>query len=64
MNQEFKEGDVVKLKSGGEEMTVSGVEGEIVHVTWFADGKLQSSTVSNTVITKKPDMPNPRGGSF
>ncbi len=37
----FKIGDIVRLRSGGPVMTVSGIDGTSVECTWFgADGKV------------------------
>ena len=50
-NNLFKEGDVVRLKSGGPNMTVNGVQGDAIEVTWFEDGKkLKTSVFSNEVL--------------
>lgn len=35
MEDQFKPGDVVQLKSGGEHMTVEAHAGKIVVVVWF-----------------------------
>jgi uncharacterized protein YodC (DUF2158 family) len=35
---EFKVGDVVKLKSGGPEMTVSEVDDDEIECVWFPQG--------------------------
>ena len=37
----FKEGDIVVLKSGGPNMTVSGFKGTYVMCTWFISGKAE-----------------------
>jgi uncharacterized protein YodC (DUF2158 family) len=39
MADQFKAGDVVRLKSGGPKMTVTGMDAEKVWVSWFDDVK-------------------------
>jgi len=34
-NDEFKVGDVVKLKSGGLKMTIESIDGNVVNCQWF-----------------------------
>lgn len=54
-NNLFKEGDVVRLKSGGPNMTVNGVQADAIEVTWFEDGKkLMTSVFSNEVLEASP----------
>ncbi len=50
---EFKEGDVVKLKSGGPEMTVSEVKGDKLYCKWFDEkGELKAKYFKTTELTK------------
>jgi uncharacterized protein YodC (DUF2158 family) len=37
MTDKFKIGDIVQLKSGGPEMTVTGVYEDTILTTWFAE---------------------------
>jgi len=41
LNQEFKTGDTVQLKSGGPIMTVKEQSGRDVYCQWFAGKKLE-----------------------
>jgi len=44
MVKKFKEGDIVKIRSGGPDMTVksiSNIDGELI-CQWFSGSKLQS----------------------
>ncbi len=36
---DFKVGDVVELKSGGPDMTITSIEGDKANCTWFVEGK-------------------------
>ena len=53
---EFKEGDIVKLKSGGPKMTVvaSGVRGHIP-CQWFAGSKLDNANFRPDTLVHVPD---------
>ena len=46
----FKAGDVVQLKSGGPLMTVSEVNGSIVHCRWFVGAEEKSSSFSPEML--------------
>ena len=52
-SQEFKIGDVVKLKSGGPTMTVNNIEenGEI-YCQWFAGKKLEEGQFSSDSLIR------------
>lgn len=41
MPTSFKTGDIVKLKSGGPEMTVTEVDPPNIYCSWFAGKKLE-----------------------
>ncbi len=57
----FKTGDIVKLRSGGPEMTVTSVEGDDIVCTWFdengvnQDGIFKSSILTGTSKGLGPD---------
>lgn len=53
--REFKPGDVVRLKSGGENMTVSEVDGDDVHVTWMDNGKLVHDVLKRFMLARPPN---------
>jgi uncharacterized protein YodC (DUF2158 family) len=40
MSEAFSVGDVVQLKSGGESMTVEGVDGDDISCVWFEGKKI------------------------
>lgn len=48
--QHFKPGDVVRLKSGGDAMTISNIDGEDVHVTWMDAGKLHHDVIKQYML--------------
>lgn len=55
MNEEFKIGDVVQLKSGGVLMTVGEIKDKNVSCVWFAgieSSSLQYATLPNNILTK------------
>lgn len=55
METQFKEGDIVVLKSGSDLMTVQSVGGDLIECVWFdQQGKLQSSKFK-TVMLKKAE---------
>lgn len=57
---EFKEGDVVYLKSGGPAMTITEIsDGDSVWCNWFdKDQKLQGQAFIRSSVTKSnPDKP-------
>jgi uncharacterized protein YodC (DUF2158 family) len=41
LEKKFKDGDRVKLKSGGPLMTVSNAAAEKIECTWFLEGSIQ-----------------------
>jgi uncharacterized protein YodC (DUF2158 family) len=61
---EFKTGDIVRLKSGGPEMTVDesllSLDGKKVHCLWFAREKLESGDFSPEALIKVEEYEGPR----
>lgn len=51
----FKPGDVVKLASGGPEMTVESYSREGIKCIWFCGNKLESKLFPAMVLTKIED---------
>lgn len=51
----FKVGDACRLKTGTDEMTVSKVEGDDVHVTWMHDGKVSTAVFSQAMLAPPYD---------
>ncbi|WP_228557434.1 YodC family protein [Myxococcus sp. AB025B] len=66
----FQVGDIVKLKSGGPEMTVTyrdddGDDGDYYQCQWFAGRKLESGRLPEASLepaSVKPPMPAPGAG--
>lgn len=57
---EFKEGDVVYLKSGGPAMTITEIsDGDSVWCTWFCkNNELKGqSFIKSSLTTSNPSMP-------
>lgn len=52
---EFKPGDVVQLKSGGETMTVEEVGDDYVSCVWFNAKKIERDSFSPIVLKTLPD---------
>lgn len=52
MAETFAVGDVVKLKSGGEPMTVEQVEGDDVSCVWFEGKRVQRETFTAGTLKK------------
>lgn len=50
MEPKFKAGDVVRLKSGGPQMTVTGVVGEECDVVWFDGAILRDAQLYNDAL--------------
>jgi len=46
----FQVGDVVQLKSGGPLMTVSELQGNIVHCRWFVGNEEKSSSFASELL--------------
>lgn len=57
MQSEYKEGDIVKLKSGGPPMTVESFTNYVSYMRyrclWFVDGNLYSGDFREEVLQKK-----------
>jgi uncharacterized protein YodC (DUF2158 family) len=49
---DFNLGDVVKLKSGGPEMTIDELSGTQAHCTWFEKTKRTGSWFELVALTK------------
>ena len=63
METQFKEGDIVVLKSGSDLMTVQSVGSDLIECVWFdQQGKLQSNKFK-TVMLKKAESDG-GGGSI
>jgi uncharacterized protein YodC (DUF2158 family) len=61
----FQVGDIVKLKSGGPEMTVKERVTSGYHCQWFAGKKLESGTFPEAGLepaSVKPPIPAPGAG--
>lgn len=53
MSEEFKVGDVVQLKSGGENMTIEGVDGLMgIACVWFEGKKVQRAYFNEGTLVK------------
>jgi len=50
--EEIKIGDVVRLKSGSEKMTVENVEGEKTFTVWFEGSSLCRETIKTVLLEK------------
>ncbi len=48
--QPIKAGDVVKLKSGGPQMTVEDTDGQRVKVVWMEKGKVMTRTFETAIL--------------
>jgi uncharacterized protein YodC (DUF2158 family) len=55
----FKVGDVAQLKSGGPLMTVSEVDGTVVHCRWFVGTEEKSSSFPSEML-KQAGGPGPK----
>lgn len=53
----FNKGDIVRLKSGGPDMTVDGTnqENEIVNCKWFDGSELKQSSFNRSSLEKKEE---------
>jgi uncharacterized protein YodC (DUF2158 family) len=54
----FKAGDVVQLKSGGPLMSVSEIDGNIVHCRWFVGTEEKNSSFPSEIL-KLTGSPGP-----
>ena len=52
MSETFAVGDVVRLNSGGESMTIEEVNGDDISCVWFEGKKLQRQTFGAGTIRK------------
>lgn len=52
-NKDIKVGDIVELKSGGPEMTVSEINASTVRCHWFKEGKVFNDFFFRNCIKKK-----------
>ena len=52
MEDTFQVGDVVKLKSGGEAMTIEEIDGEDVTCVWFESKRVQRATFAVATLIK------------
>lgn len=52
MVEDLVVGEVVKLKSGGEAMTVEKIDGDDVHCVWFEGKRTQRERFSAGVLKK------------
>ncbi len=52
--EDFKDGDVVQLKSGGPKMTVDSWDEElgVYHCSWFAGDELKNAAFESTSLQK------------
>lgn len=51
----IKEGDVVRLKSGGALMSVAGVVGEVATCFWMTAGQLDHAELRLSILRKDQD---------
>lgn len=58
MVEDLVVGEVVKLKSGGEAMTVEKIDGDDIHCVWFEGKRAQRESFSAGVL-KKYVRPSP-----
>jgi uncharacterized protein YodC (DUF2158 family) len=56
--EQLREGDVVRLKSGGPPMTIVGYSESNVQCKWFDGNKVQEDWFPMYSITKVPDVPD------
>lgn len=52
MSDEFNIGDVVELKSGGPEMTVSSIDGKICTCIWFDNSNKMKDEFEKDILKK------------
>ena len=61
----FQPGDVVKLKSGGEKMTVESISDDLVDCVWFIDKKIERMSFEPAALKKyEPPRAGVRSFSF
>lgn len=58
MDNAIKPGDVVQLKSGGPEMTVSYLDDNEAYCEWFDSKEEPHAQRYAVIVLKKTDMPN------
>jgi uncharacterized protein YodC (DUF2158 family) len=61
MPENFKVGDVVRLKSGGPNMTIGEIGDTGVYCQWFAGDKPSASLFDSETLVKVEETPNRRG---
>lgn len=47
---QIKVGSIVKLKSGGPELTVEAIDGDVLNVMWFMGASLQRATFASMFL--------------
>jgi len=52
MSEDFVVGDVVRLKSGGESMTIEEIDGDDISCVWFEKKNLQRQTFGSATLKK------------
>lgn len=52
MGEQFRVGDLVRLKSSGPAMTVEGTDADAVHVAWFVGDELHRETMRNENVER------------
>lgn len=57
MENEFRIGDVVQLRSGGTRMTIEHIDGDQVACTWFEGKTLERATFIAGALMKYVPMP-------
>ena len=57
MENEFKVGDTVSLKSGGPAMSVCGVTKTAIGVQWFQGSDLKEASFIKDMLRKQDDIP-------
>jgi uncharacterized protein YodC (DUF2158 family) len=56
-NEAISEGDVVRLRSGGAEMTVENVSGDYAECVWSDGKKVYRDAFKITLLIKPSDYP-------
>lgn len=58
-DDEFQEGDIVTLASGGTPMTVLSSKDGQVDLIWNAKGEMKYRTLSETILVLREELPAP-----